>query len=180
MKPLRSTFVLFLLALGGGLYIYFNERGAPVAQGAVVLLRAPRESVRVVKLSPANVELRRAGESWQVQSGRRSAPANPDAVRELLDALELVQSQAPVENAANLQQYGLDKATARLVVDGKSLDLGLSPLFDPSLVYARSGEQIALVSADLSAFARRRFEGWRVRAGAPNPAGKTDAGAQNR
>lgn len=182
MKPLRSTFVLLLLAVGGGLYIYFNERGAPVAQGAVVLLRAPRESVRVVKLSPANVELRRADESWQVQSGRKSAPADPDAVRELLDALELVQSQAPVENAANLEQYGLDKTAARIIVDGKSLHLGLSPRFDPSLIYARSGEQIALIPAALSALTRRPFEAWRARAvsGVPSQGGKTNVGVQNR
>lgn len=164
MKTFRSTLILLLLAVVGGLYIYFNERGAPVEQGAVVLLRAPRQSVQLIKFSPANVELRRVGTGWRVQSGRKSAPADPDAVRELLDALELVQSDAPVENAANLKQYGLDETAARLVVDGKSLDLGLSPRFDPSRVYARSGDQIALVSADLSVMARRSFEGWRARA----------------
>jgi hypothetical protein len=50
------------------------------------------------------------------------------------------------------------------VVDGKSLELGLIPRFDPKRVYARSGAQIALVSADLSAMAQRPFEAWRARA----------------
>jgi hypothetical protein len=89
--------ILLLLAVGGGLTIYFNERGAPVEQGAIVLLRAPREGVRLVKFAPANVELRRLGTDWRVQSGRKSARADPDAVKEMLDALELVQSEAPVE-----------------------------------------------------------------------------------
>lgn len=164
MKPLRSSLILLLLAVLSGIYLYFNERGTPVSEGAVVLLRAPREGVQRIRFSPANLELRRQNDTWRVQTARNSAPADPDAVKTLLDALELVQSDAPVDNAVNLKPYGLEKPAARLQVDDKVLDFGLSPRFDSSRVYARSGEQVALVPAILEEATRKSFEAWRDRA----------------
>jgi hypothetical protein len=79
----------------------------------VVLLRAPREGVKASNCHPRTWNCNAKNGSWRVQNASFSVPADPEAVKNLLDALQLVQSDAPIENATDLRQYGLEKNRRR-------------------------------------------------------------------
>lgn len=153
-----------LAALTGG-YIWFNERGPATREGAIELLRAPRNSIQIVRLENAGkrVELRRAGASWQVAESSRKdgVPADEDAVQALLETLELVQSDAPVQGQSDLKSFGLDKPARKIFVDEQMLELGAKSPFDPNRIYARANGKIALVPASLAEAPAKPFDLWR-------------------
>ncbi|PQV65525.1 protein of unknown function (DUF4340) [Abditibacterium utsteinense] len=163
MKSLRSTLILLLAALCGGAYLWLAERGPAPRQGAFVLLRATKNEVKSVEFSPSNLKLRREGDSWHIvdEKGKLNAPADPDSTQNLLDALQLVQSDAPVKNPEKLSAYGLEKPRSQIKVDGQTLDFGASPGFDARRVYARTQAGIALVDSQFLNWPQKSFESWR-------------------
>lgn len=163
MKPLRSTLILLFLVAIGGAYLIWNERGAPVAAGAVVLMRAPENEVRRVTLQPANVVVERNSFTVRDQKTGLSAPLDSEEARGLWAQIDLVQSDLPVENPENLKQYGLENPRASIEVDGRKLEFGEVSNFDKNLIYARGSGRIGLVSATLAAKTRKTFDQWRDR-----------------
>ena len=163
MKSLRSSLILLVLALFGGAYLFFAERGAPSRSGALVLFSARAEQIRTIRFAPSGIELRRQDEKWRVfdPKTRRDAPADPKAVESLLQSLEKVESDAPVSNPEKLAVYGLEKPSAQIEIDRKMLSFGASPRFDPRGVYARSDDEIALLPLQLRQTARKSFGEWR-------------------
>jgi hypothetical protein len=168
MKQFRSTLILLVLALGIGGYIYFNERGPIAQEDSTELLRTQPTAVQAVALESgaSGVQLRRDGDSWyvsRVEKGKTGDPvlADPNAVKTLLDSLQLVQSQATVDKPSDLKQYGLDKPTSKLTVDGKTLEFGTKPSFDTSNIYTKVGDTVALVPATLADNATKAFNDWR-------------------
>ncbi len=169
MKFLRSTLILLVLALCGGAYLFFAERGAAPRQGALILLRTPQNGARSIEFSPSNLKLQRDDtntELWRIHDQRLGldAPADPELTKSLLGALELVQSGAPVENPEKFSVYGLEKPRGQLRVDGQSIFFGAAPQFDARRVYARSDAGIALLETTLLDFSRQNFEAWRDKA----------------
>jgi hypothetical protein len=173
MKSLRSTIVLLIIAAAIGGYIYFNERGPVVQQGNVALLRVDPESVDTIHLAAApgkDLTLHRNGDSWQVAQGKAPAvPGDPDAVKTLLDQLQLVQASEKLPtDAAKLKEYGLDKPHGSLTVNATTIQFGTKPGFDTNHIYAlfkdASGTTAALVPAALSDAATKSFDDWRDKA----------------
>ncbi len=175
MKSLRSTLLLLVVALLGGAYLFFAERNPAPRPGALVLLRSAPDEVQTIKFWPSGLKLRREGaashlflnpEAWRIvdEKSGLDAPADPDLVHNLLDHLQLVQSDAPVTNPEKLSIYGLEKPRARLEVNGKVLEFGVSPSFDAHRVYTRSTAGIALLDDTLPQAARRSLRAWRDRA----------------
>lgn len=175
MKQLYSTLALLVVALGVGAWIYFNERGPVAEQGSTVLLRTTPSSVqRVVLQRPdgKRVKLSREGQEWRVQQEGVNAvavPADADAVKALLDATQLLQSAAVVENADSkkLQEFGLARPQSTLLIDESKIEFGTKPSFDTTKTYSRvtstqsGGSRIALLPATLADFPGKPFDEWR-------------------
>lgn len=165
MKNLRSTLVLLLIAALMGTYIWKNERGAVVEQGAVELLRIEPAQVTNIELRAAksSLILRKSGAQWTISKPQMTpVPADAAVINRLLQPLTLLQSEAVVpQGIARLKEYGLDAPPAALNVEGRKLEFGAKPSFDASRVYARVGNQVALVPAALLAAASQGFEAWR-------------------
>lgn len=166
MKALRSTLILLFVALLGGGWIYWQERGPRITPDAVVLLRATKNEARRVVLRPANLFIERnSSGSWRVREERTglSAPLDEQAGREFWAQIEAVQSILPVENPEGAAQYGLERPRAAIEVDGRKLEFGAPAAFDPKWIYARGDGHIALLSAELFAKTARPFSEWRDR-----------------
>src|SRR5687768_7108901 len=117
MKAFRSTVILLLGAAALAAYIYFNERGPAVAPGSTVLARTEPDKVQSIRLQQPGgqvIVLHKNGAAWRVQRGDGAAvPADPDAVRQLLDGLQIVQASELASSDANkLQEYGLAQPSA--------------------------------------------------------------------
>lgn len=86
-----------------------------------------------MQFSPSGLQLRRAGAAWQSSDSKAGleAPANPDLVRKLLDALRSVQSNAPVnrpEGRAECGGFCWKKATTSIWRPAKTRRaFGMSP-----------------------------------------------------
>jgi len=165
MKSFRSSLLLLVLAAGLSLYIYFDERGPVADAGATVLLRTDPGSVASIALAASGgteVDLTRSGGSWKVSSGKvHDAPADADTVKTLLDAVQLVQSQSPVDNPTDLKTYGLDHPSSTITVDGTALSFGNRPSFDAGQIYVKCGDTVALVSSNLADNAAKDANYWR-------------------
>jgi Domain of unknown function (DUF4340) len=169
MKSFRSTLILILVVAAVGGYIYFNERGPMAESGSTVLLRTDPQAVSSLRLArPGNatVVLQRKGDNWQVMGPNGMAlPASADAVKGLLEQVQLVQAKTVIEGGAGkLREYGLDKPRGGLTVDGKTIEFGDSPNFDPMKTYARVDGSIALLPATLRETAIRQPDYWRDKA----------------
>jgi hypothetical protein len=175
MKQLYSTLGLLIVVAGVGAWIYFNERGPIAQQGSTVLLRSEPASVHVIKFQRTDgkqITLRHEGEAWHVQQGGLNAvavPADEEAVKPVLDAVQLVQSAAVVDdtNDSKLREFGLANPQSTLLVDEAKIEFGAKPSFDQSKVYARvtsaqvGGSRVALLPANLADFANKPIDQWR-------------------
>jgi hypothetical protein len=168
MKAFRSTFILaLLLALVGG-YIYWNERGPVAGEGQTVLLRLPNENITLLRFTrdKQQLTLQRHDGGWQVRDAGRVAPADEEAVGQLLQRLQLLQTSVTLPNDADkLHAYGLRQPQQTLVVnDQQTISFGNKPPVGAGAVYARVNDQIALLPATLADAATRSFTQWRDKA----------------
>jgi hypothetical protein len=168
MKAFRSTLTLaLLLALIGG-YIYWNERGPVAGAGQTVLLRLPQEAVTSLRLTHNKQELtlRRGEVGWQVRDTTRSAPADEEAVSQLLQQLQLLQTSVTLPNdAAKTQAYGLQQPQQSISInEQQTIEFGNKPPVGAGAVYSRVNGQVALLPAALADVASRSFTQWRDKA----------------
>lgn len=172
MKALAPTLALLVIALGLGGYIYFFERGPMAETGKTVLLRTDPGKVSTVILTqkaPAKLTLRRNGEKWSVQqtsptliAAGVAVPADPDTVKGLLEALQLVQSSTVVErSAAREKEFGITSASPSLDVDGTLITFGQKPSFEKTSIYARIGDQLTVLPASLADQVHKPYKDWR-------------------
>jgi hypothetical protein len=183
MKPFQSTLILLIIVAAVGGYIWFNERGPIAEQGSTVLLRTDPARVQKIVLThdDQSIALQKSGDIWKAQQQPKQAgstpsestpststpsvPADKDAVKSLLDGLQLLQSASVVPaDKEKLKEFGLDKPKSRLNVDGTEIQFGTSPSYDTSRVYVRIGDQIALVPNTLSLAVAKPFADWRDKA----------------
>lgn len=93
IKSLRSTLILLLLALAGGAFLWWNERGQAPSPGALVLLRAPKNEIRRVVFRPNNFVLERDKDgAWTVRDPKtnRAALIDEEQRRQFWAQIELV------------------------------------------------------------------------------------------
>lgn len=161
MKHLRSSFLLLAIVLIGGSYLYWNERGPAIPNGAQVLLRVAPE--RISQIQTGKVNLRREGKKWQVASrnGKNFVAADEKIVAPVLESVQLLQSNSVIERPESLIEYGLEKPRDFLQINETKIELGNAPKFDASRVYAKIDNKIVLLPANLVEFAGRQFEAWR-------------------
>lgn len=174
MKSFQSTLILLVIVAVVGGYIWFNERGPIAEQGNTVLLRTDPARVQRVVLThdEQTVTLQRSGDDWTAQEQAKGkepstppVPADGDAVKTLLDQLQLLQSATvTAADAAKLKEFGLEKPKNRLTVDGTEVQFGTSPSFDATRVYARIGDQVALLPNALAEAVSKPFSDWRDKA----------------
>ncbi|HVF10494.1 MAG TPA: DUF4340 domain-containing protein [Abditibacteriaceae bacterium] len=169
MKAFRSTAILLLIAAVLGAYIYWNERGPAVAPGSTVLARSEPDQVASIRLKQSDGQtlmLQKTGAAWSVQRGAGpAAPADSDQVRQLLDQLQLVQSSELASNdPKKLKEYGLDKPRSTLTAGDVTIEFGKKLNFDPSKIYARVGDKVALLPAAWGDVAARPLDAWRDKA----------------
>jgi hypothetical protein len=168
MKPFRSTIVLALLLAFVGGYIYWNERGPVAGAGQTVLLRLPKENIASLRFTHGKQQLtlQRHGGGWQARSAARVAPADEDAVNQLLKQLQLLQTSFMLPaDAAKLQAYGLQPPRQTITVnEQQTIQFGNKPPIGSGAVYARVNGQVALLPASLAEAAARTFTQWRDKA----------------
>lgn len=169
MKSFRSTGIVLLLALVLGGWIWFNERGPLVPNGTEVLWRVDSASVQSLQLKSGGqpLELRKRGDDWVVAAGQRTPlPADATAVQNLLDQIQILQSDAVTTlETGKLKEYGLDTPQSTLIVNGtQKLEMGDTPSFDTTKIYARASDRIALLPASLHESIARPLEAWRDKA----------------
>lgn len=134
MKSLRSTLILLLIVAVVGGYIYFNERGPVAVTGSIVLLRTDPARVETIRLSQPmqqDIVLVKDGKQWKVRREKLPAlPADPDAVKSLLDSVQLLQAPSALPNTPEkLREYGLDKPRSTLRLEDATLLIALLPIF---------------------------------------------------
>ncbi|HEX8238008.1 MAG TPA: DUF4340 domain-containing protein [Abditibacteriaceae bacterium] len=168
MKAFRSTIILaVLLALVGG-YIYWNERGPITGAGQSVLLRLPKENIASLRFthSKQQLTLQRHDGGWQVRDAGHVAPADEEAVNQLLQQLQLLQTSVTLPNDdAKLQAYGLQQPQQAITVnEQQTIEFGNKPPVGAGAVYARVNNQVALLPASLAEVAAHSFTQWRDKA----------------
>lgn len=166
MKSFRSTGIMLVLAAALGGWIWFKERGPVVPDGAEVLWHLDTASVQSLQLQSEGklLELRKRGDEWQVSTGERAPlPADATAVQNLLDQIQLLQSNAVTAlETSKLKEYGLDTPQSTLRVNGaQKLELGERPPFDKTQIYARVSDRIALLPTSLHELIAQPLEAWR-------------------
>jgi hypothetical protein len=153
-ESFRSTIILALLLAFVGGYIYWNERGPVAGAGQTVLLRLTKDSVTALRFTQDNgqLTLQRQPSGWHVHDAKRTAPADEEAVGQLLQQLQLLQTPVTLPNdAAKLQAYGLQKPLQKITVnEQQTIELGNKPPVGTGAVYARVDGQVALLSASLA------------------------------
>ncbi len=173
MKSLRSTLILLVVVAALGGYIWFNERGPIAESGATVLLRSDPNTVERVAMQwhGASVELRKNGSRWMAEQPKKaiSVPADADAVKTLLNDLQLLQTASVLpDEAAKRKNFGLEKPGSSLGIGGAKIEFGASPSFDSTKVYARitndGKTQIALLPSSLGTAVAKSFNDWRDKA----------------
>lgn len=123
MRGLRSTLLLFLILVGLGAYIYFNQWNPP----SVAEIRAARpkmlavspEAIERVTVRAANNDattLAKAGDSWRITSPVVT-DADATATIAITRGLANLEIRHVVEeNPSDLGQYGLDPPRVEVVV----------------------------------------------------------------
>jgi hypothetical protein len=133
-----------------------------------VLLRLPKESISSLRLTHNKQRLtllRREG-GWQVRDAARVAPADEEAVDQLLQQLQLLQTSVTLPNdTAKLQAYGLQQPRQAITVnEQETIEFGNKPPVGAGAVYARVNAQVALLPASLADAATHTFIQWRDKA----------------
>ena len=177
MRNFRSTSLLFLLAAIIGGWIWWREREPVASKNRQIVWHFNADQVRQIrwqtmatkasKTAPqSTLSLQKIGDSWTVkQSGRTfAAEADPQIVRRALERIATLQSESvQADSGAKRREFGLERPQSTLSVDNQTLEFGASFPLDRRRIYARVGNQIALLPAALTQVFARPFDDWRDR-----------------
>lgn len=121
----RSTFVLVLLLIGLGAYVYWVEvpKSQEEAKKKTIFEFKPEDATDVsLVYADREIVLKKAGEDWRLTKPL-DAPADSMAVKNLINAIAEAEVKKTLDDASDLAPYGLDQPFAKVTVKLKDKEL---------------------------------------------------------
>jgi hypothetical protein len=121
----RSTFVLILLLVGLGAYVYWVEvpKSQEEAKKKTILDFKPDDATGIsLVYSDREIVMKKSGQEWRLTKPLEAA-ADSTTVKNLVNAVAEAEVKKTFDNASDLAQYGLDQPFVKVTVTLKDKEL---------------------------------------------------------